>query len=114
MTVGRNVDIGDHFFNDGSAFKQLWALNQHGNANRSFISHTFVDQTMLAKHETIVAHVNDQCFIVNAHLFKFIHDRTNAVVDRAQSFAVLFVIRFDVEFAVVGKINAVPTVALVE
>ena len=68
---------------------------------------------MLAKHETVVSHVDDERLFVDAHLFQLLHNGSDAVINAAQSFAVSLVEPFDALTSVQGKVHAVPTVALV-
>lgn len=109
-----DVDVGDHFVDDGSALEQVRALHEHRDADRGLIGDAFVDQTVLTEHEAVVAHVDDERLIMETHLFQLLENRSHTVVDRAQRLAVALVVLLDVEVTVVGKIDAVPAVTLVE
>ena len=50
---------------------------------------------MLAKHVAIVAHVDNQRVIVDAHLFQLCHHRADTVIDRPEGFAVTLIERLD-------------------
>ena len=109
-----DVDVGDHFVYDRSTFKQLRALSQHRHSNRSLVGHPLVDQTVLSEHKPVVAHVDDQRFVVNAHFLEFIQNRTDTVINRAKCFAVTLVILLDIQVTLVREVNAVPTIALIK
>ena len=59
------------------------------------------------------AHVANERVLVDAHGSELIHDASDAVVDAAQGFGVALVVLLDVEFGVIGEVDAVPAVALV-
>ena len=114
MIRGRNVDVGNNLVHHRAALDHRGTLHEHRNSTGSFIRHAFVDQPMLTEHVAIVAHVDDQCLIVDAHLFQLLHHGANAVVDRPEGFAVALVERLDAVAGVQWKIHAVPTIPLVE
>lgn len=57
----RDIDIGDDLRNLDSRLDDLRAVQDEGDPNGCLVSDSLVDKSMIAKLETIVAHVNHEC-----------------------------------------------------
>ena len=110
---GADVEIGDDLVDHAAAGEEGRTLHEHGDADRRFVGDAFVDEAVLAEHEAVVAHVENEGVVVDAEGFEFGDDAADAVVHGEEGFAVAAVVIGDVEVAVVGEIDAVPGVALV-
>lgn len=63
---------------------------------------------MPAKHETVVAHIDDESSIVNAHFLKLPDESSDAAIHGAEGFTVAFVGFLYIQLAVVRIIDPVP------
>ena len=88
-------------------------MHEHGHADGSLVRDPLVDETVLPEHEAVVAHVDDEGLLVDAHRAELVHDPSQAVIDRHEGLVVALVVALDVEGAVIRKVDAVPAVALV-
>ncbi len=68
MTGRGDVDVGDDLLDDRAAFEQIGALHEHRHADGGLVGDAFVDEAVLAEHEAVVAHVDDQRVVVDAHV----------------------------------------------
>ena len=75
-----NVNIGNHLFNNSTALKQVGALHQHWHSNGCLVGNTLINKTMLAEHEAIVAHVDNERFITNTHFVELLKHCSYTVV----------------------------------
>ena len=77
---GSDINIGDHTINSCPCFEQVRTLHQHGYPNGGLVRNTFVDQSVFTKHKPVVTHVDDEGFVMDAHLLQLFHDSPNTVV----------------------------------
>ena len=108
-----DINVADYLCHHRPAFVEFRALHHHRHANRWFVRNTFIDQTVFAKHESIVTHVDDERLVMNSHFFKLLKDAPDTIVNCKQRFTISTIEIVKSAIAMVCKINPVPTVALV-
>ena len=65
---GGNINIGNNLLDHRVALNQVRALHEHGHPAGCLVGHALIDQSMFAEHIAVVAHVDDQGLVVDAHL----------------------------------------------